>query len=333
MIAPRRLALVVNPCAGGGRALGRLPAVERTLRGAGHDLCVTLTRSLEHADELTAEAVAQERVPVAMGGDGIAGRVAGALSALLPHGATCAGGADHAPGVMGVLPGGRGNDLCRALGLPRDPVAACSVLGSGIPQALDLGVVSSATGEVPFLGIAGIGFDSEVQERVLISRLPLGQAVYLYGALATIARWRPARFSCVVDGSPVVVEGWTVAVCNSGVYGGGMRLAPAARLSDGVLDLVSIATSSRGHFLRVLPKVFRGAHVCDASVSVRPARTVELSADRPFRVFADGDPAGVLPCTVTVRPGAVRVLLPRPSASGTFLAILILVVSPQVRAL
>ena len=309
MIAKRRLALVVNPSAGGGRAVRLLPAVQRTLRDAGHDLHVTMTRSLEHADELTAEALSQERIPVAMGGDGIAGRVAGALSALLPRGA---GGDDSAPGLMGVLPGGRGNDLCRALGLPRDPVAACSILASGVPQALDLGVVSSATGEVPFFGIAGIGFDSEVQERVLTSRLPLGQAVYLYGALATIARWRPARFSCVVDGSAVAVEGWTVAVCNSGVYGGGMRLAPAASMSDGVLDLVSIATSSRGHFLRVLPKVFRGAHVSDTSVSVRPARTVELSADRPFRVFADGDPAGELPCTVTVRPGAVRVLLPAP---------------------
>ncbi|MCW2715175.1 MAG: hypothetical protein JWN88_2222 [Frankiales bacterium] len=302
MIVQRRLQLIVNPSAGGGRSARALPGVERALREAGHDLRTTLTTSLRHADELTEQALYDERVPVAMGGDGIAGRVAGALSLLTPHVAQ--------PGLMGVLPGGRGNDLCRAVGLPRDPVAACAVLGSGVPRALDLGVVSSATGDVPFLGIAGIGFDSEVQERVLTSRLRLGQAVYLYGALATVARWRPARFACRVDGSPFDVEGWTVAVCNSGRYGGGMRLAPDASTEDGVLDVVAIATSSRTHFLRTLPKVFRGTHVSDASVSVRPARKVELSADRPFRVFADGDPAGVLPCTVTVRPAAVRLLLP-----------------------
>jgi len=310
VIVERRLQLIVNPAAGGGRSTRALPAVERMLRDAGHDLRTTLTTSLSHADELTAQALAEERIPVAMGGDGIAGRVAGALSALAPQVGSAGPATDSPPGLMGVLPGGRGNDLCRAVGLPRDPVVACAVLGNGVPRALDLGVVSSTTGEVPFFGIASIGFDSEVQERVLTSRLPLGQAVYLYGALATVARWRPARFTCRVDGSAFDVAGWTVAVCNSGIYGGGMRLAPEASTADGILDVVAIATSSRGHFLRTLPKVFRGEHVHDASVSVRQARTVELAADRPFRVFADGDPAGVLPCTVTVRPAAVRVLLP-----------------------
>ena len=67
---------------------------------------------------------------------------------------------------------------------------------------------------------------------------------------------------------------------------------------------------SRLRFLRALPSLFRGTHVRLPEVAVRTARTVVLDADRPFRVFADGDPAGTLPATVTVRPGAVRVLLP-----------------------
>ncbi|MGZ6792289.1 MAG: diacylglycerol/lipid kinase family protein, partial [Mycobacteriales bacterium] len=178
-----RLQLVVNPAAGGGRALRRLPRVETAL--AGHDLVTTPTRSLEHADELVAQALADERVVVAMGGDGIVGRVAGAVAA---------GG-----GVMGVLPGGRGNDFCRAVGIPRDPVAACRVLTEGVATPVDLGYA----GGTAFVGIASVGFDSEVQERVLTSRLPLGQLVYVYGALATVAGWRPARFTCTVDGEPV----------------------------------------------------------------------------------------------------------------------------------
>ncbi|MGB8649910.1 MAG: diacylglycerol kinase family protein [Mycobacteriales bacterium] len=285
-----RLQLVVNPSAGGGRAAKVLPSVEAAL--SPYDVVVTPTRSLAHADELVAGAVADDRVVVAMGGDGIVGRVAGRVAAL--------------GGVMGVVPGGRGNDFCRSVGIPLDPVKACAVLGSGVETAVDLGYA----GDVAFIGIASIGFDSDVQERVLRTRIPLGQLVYLYGSLATVASWRPARFTCTVDGGPLVVEGWSVAVANSGMYGGGMRLAPSASVTDGLLDVVTSSTTSRLRFLRALPKVFKGTHVDEPSVAVRTATTVVLDADRPFRVFADGDPVATLPCTVTVKPGALRVLLP-----------------------
>jgi len=288
----RRLQLVVNPAAGGGRASRLLPQVEAALIGAGHDLLVTPTRSFEHADELTAQAVAQERVVVAMGGDGIVGRVAGVV-------------AEH-DGLLAVLPGGRGNDFCRTVGIPRDAVEACTVLQTGVERRLDLGYA----GDVAFLGIASIGFDSEVQERALTSRLPLGQLVYLYSSLATVASWRPATFRCTVDGEPLELTGWSVVVANSGVYGGGMRVAPEASLDDGLLDVVTTSVTTRRAFLRALPKVFKGTHVEEPSVQTRTARTVVLDADRAFRVFADGDPVATLPCTVTVRPGAVRVLLP-----------------------
>ena len=290
----RRLQLVVNPSAGGGRGRRLTVPVVAALRRDGHDLVVTPTRSLEHADELVAEAVADDRVVVAMGGDGLVGRVAGTL-----------GG-----GLMAVLPAGRGNDLCRALGVPRRAVEACAVLRTGQERALDLGVVTSATGAVPFLGIASIGFDSDVQERVLTTRLRLGRLVYAYGSLVAVARWAPATFSCTLDGAPLELRGWSVAVSNSGRYGGGMRLAPQASMVDGVLDVVTTSVTGRARFLRSLPTVFRGTHVRQASVAVRPARTVRLDADRPFRVFADGDPVGTLPATVAVRPAAVRVLLP-----------------------
>ena len=285
-----RLQLVVNPTAGGGRAARRLPAVEQAL--SAHDVVVTPTRSLEHADELVAAAVADGRVIVAMGGDGIVGRVAGAAAAL--------------GGTMAVVPGGRGNDFCRAVGIPLDPVAACAVVSTGTPRAIDLGYANGHA----FIGIASIGFDSDCQERGLRTRLPLGQLVYLYSALATVASWKPARFSVDVDGVASTVVGWAVAVSNSGMYGGGMRLAPSASVTDGLLDVVSTSATSRLAFLRALPKVFRGTHVEEDSVTVVTGRTVLLDADRPFRVFADGDPIATLPCEITLRPGALQVLLP-----------------------
>jgi YegS/Rv2252/BmrU family lipid kinase len=289
----RRLQLIVNPTAGRGRARKLLPSVEAALRSAGHDLVVTPTRSLDHADELVAAAMSDDRVAVAMGGDGIVGRVAGGVAA--------------AGGLLGVLPGGRGNDFCRAAGIPLQAVEACAVLAAGEERHLDLGYV----GDAAFVGIASIGFDSAVQERVITSRIPLGDLVYLYGSLVTVASWRPAAFTFRIDGEPANLVGWSVAVSNSGMYGGGMRLAPDASLEDGLLDVVMTSTTSRRTFLRSLPKVFKGTHVDEPSVTVRAARSVELVATEPaYRVFADGDPIGAPPCTVTVRPGALRVLLP-----------------------
>jgi YegS/Rv2252/BmrU family lipid kinase len=285
-----RLQLVVNPAAGGGRASSLLPTVQRAL--AEHDLLVTPTTSLNHADELVAAACADDRVVVAMGGDGMVGRVAGTV---VEHG-----------GVMAVVPGGRGNDFARMVGIPQDPVSAAAAVASGVETAVDVGYVDDRA----FLGIASVGFDSEVQERVLRTKVPLGQLVYLYGALSTVRSWRPAAFRCEVDGVSADVTGWSVVVANSGVYGGGMRIAPMASVTDGSLDVITISASTRRHFLKVLPSVFKGTHVSDPVVSVHRGTTVRLDADRPFRVFADGDPIGALPCTVSVRPGALRLLLP-----------------------
>ena len=286
-----RLQVVVNPAAGGGRASRVLPAVAAALDD--HDVVVTPTRSLEHADELVAAAVADDRVVVAMGGDGIVGRVAGGVAAL--------------NGVMGVIPGGRGNDFCRAVGISRDPVTAARALPTYEASSVDLGYADGRA----FIGIASIGFDSDVQERVLRSKLPLGPLVYLYGSLATVMSWQPAHFRCTVDGAPLDVEGWSVAVANTGMYGGGMHLAPDASITDGQLDVVASSTSSRRDFLRAIPKIFKGTLLEEPTISVRRAREVTLDADRPFRVFADGDPIATLPCTITVRALALSVLLPR----------------------
>jgi YegS/Rv2252/BmrU family lipid kinase len=285
-----RLSLVVNPAAGGGRALKLLPAVERVLEA--HDVVVTQTRSLEHADELAAAAVADDRVVVAMGGDGLVGRVAGAVAG--------------SSGVMAVVPGGRGNDFCRTVGIPLDAAAAAAALPSWTAQPVDLGYAGGRA----FIGIASIGFDSDVQEKVLTSRLPLGNLIYAYGSLAVVAGWKPAQFTITVDGVSSVVEGWNVAVSNTGRYGGGMILAPLASVHDGLLDLVTTSTTSKLTFLRTFPKLFKGTHVDEPSFAVRTVSAVTLDASRPFRVFADGDPIATLPCEVTVAPAAVQVLLP-----------------------
>jgi YegS/Rv2252/BmrU family lipid kinase len=292
--APRAVALIVNPSAGGGRAARALPGVEARLRALGIDAEVDATRDLGHASELAVAAARSGRIVVTLSGDGMLGKVAGALCEV--------------PGaVLGVLPGGRGNDFARVVGIPLDPEAACEVIASGVPQTLDLG----EAGGTPYIGVASLGFDSEANRIANEAPARLGQLVYVYGALRALAGWKPAEFAIEVDGERIRFTGWGVAMANSKAYGGGMLVAPDAELDDGALDVVRLERTSKARFLRkVLPKVFKGEHVHDPSVHVLRGSVVRVESDRPFVVYADGDPVGELPMTFRALPGVVQVLLP-----------------------
>jgi YegS/Rv2252/BmrU family lipid kinase len=295
---PRPVALLVNPSAGGGRALRALPAVEAELRRLGVPFRVERTESVLHACALAVEAAALDEVVVPFSGDGLVGAVAGALR-----------GRETA--VMGILPGGRGNDFARVCGIPRDPVAACAVLAGGEVRPVDVGEVSGTHGAGRvFVGIASLGFDSEANRIANEAPSRLGAFVYAYAALRTLMAWRPATFDVVVDRDRRTLAGWTVAAANASAYGGGMFLAPDAALDDGLLDVVLVAPTSRRQALRCLARVFKGTHVELDSVTVLRGAEVRIAADRPFTVYADGDPIGDLPVTIRAIPGAVRVLLP-----------------------
>lgn len=289
-----KLSLIANPSAGGGRTGRALKGVEQTLTRLGLEHHTEQTRSLAHAQELAADAAAAGEVAVAFGGDGLIAAVAGTLR--------------HTDAVLGVLPGGRGNDFARALGIPLDPVEACGVLASGAVREIDLGIVGSRT----FIGIASCGFDSDANRIANETRVVRGNLVYAYGAIRALISWRPAQFDVTIDGgAPRRVTGYTIAAANSKAYGGGMLLAPEASLEDGMLDVVIVGDVPKLTFLRLLPTVFKGTHTRQPSVQVLRAAEVKISADRPFTMFADGDPIAELPVAVSVIPSAVRVIAPR----------------------
>jgi YegS/Rv2252/BmrU family lipid kinase len=291
--AVRKVLLIASPSSGGGKVPALLPAVSARLAELEVEQRTVMTRDIAHARELTREALAGGEIPVAFGGDGLAGAVAGAAS-------------EHPGAVIGVLPGGSGNDFCRHMGIPGDAVAACEAIARGEPRAIDVGEANGAR----FLGIASLGFDSEANAAANRAPRIFGRAIYLYGALVALARWKPAWFELRAGQRSERFDGWSVVCANTSVYGGGMFIAPDASVEDGVLDVVLTRGRSRARFLAAFPKVLKGEHVREPNVSVFRAREVEVSASRPFTVYADGDPIAELPLVVRVLPGAVRVLLP-----------------------
>ncbi|MEA2264981.1 MAG: hypothetical protein QOE27_564 [Solirubrobacteraceae bacterium] len=285
--------LIVNPSSGGGRGARILPVVERTLAALGVVATTHATRDLDDARRLARDAAAAGCLAIALGGDGLVGAVAGAL-------------ADQPAGRLGIVPGGRGNDLARVLGIPTDPAAACAVIAGGTLRDLDLGAVDGRF----FACIASAGFDSEANRIANDAPSWLGGLVYAYGALRALVTWKPATFHVAVDGTERTYSGYSVIAANTRCYGGGMCIAPDAQLDDGRLDVVVTEHVGRLRFLVKMPKVFKGTHVREPTVHVLRGREVAISADRPFTLYADGDPIAELPATVRAVAGAVRVLVP-----------------------
>jgi len=291
------LALLVNPASAGGKTLKLLPAVEQVLDARRAVFRVQRTKDLEHGVEQALRAVEAGELPVVMSGDGLVGAVGGAMA-----------GAET---PLGIIPGGRGNDLARVLGIPNDPEEAVAALFAGHSRRIDVGEANGKR----FLGIVSVGFDSECNRRANEVKLIRSNLVYVYSLFRTMVSWKPARFTIRIDDERNRLTGYSVSVANNSTYGGGMRIAPSADLEDGLFDVIAIGDIGKLRYLANLPKVFKGTHVDDEDVNVFRASRLELSASRPFPVYADGEHLTDLPVSLRVLPRALSVLTPAPAAA------------------
>lgn len=291
----RQFTAVVNPTAGAATGAAALLALARHLREEGAELRTEYSRSLDHARELARDAGREGRVVLAVGGDGIAGGVGGALSGT---GAT-----------LGLVPAGRGNDFARALGLPRDPAALARVLLHGEPRPVDTMEVRSALHDrTVVLGSVYAGVDALANRHANRSRLLKGSVSYYAGGLRAVAGWRPARYRVTVDGEEHTHTGFTVVAANSGFYGSGRVIAPDARVDDGLLDVVMIEHAPRRLFFTLMNELKTGAHVRRPQVRILRGGEIRIEADRDIPYGADGEVDAVLPVTARVLPGALNVL-------------------------
>jgi YegS/Rv2252/BmrU family lipid kinase len=291
-IAGTPLTLLVNPHSAGGRTLKLLPKIEAALDARRAVFRVERTRSLEHGVDLALRAVELGEVPVVVSGDGLIGAVGGAMA-----------GAET---PLGLIPGGRGNDLARALDIPSEPEAAVDVVLAGHSRRIDVGEANGKR----FLGIVSVGFDSECNRLANETNFIRGNLVYAYSMVRTLIGWRSARFTIVTAGERKRLTGYFVDVANNSVYGGGMYIAPDAEIDDGLFDVVAITEVGKLRFLRGLREVLKGTHLDKEEVTTFRASRLELDASRPFPVYADGDHLTDLPVSLRVLPRCLSILVP-----------------------
>ncbi|AEF40048.1 diacylglycerol/lipid kinase family protein [Hoyosella subflava] len=282
--------MLVNPASGGGSAIEAVKPVAERLRDAGANVTVTYSTGKARSREMIPDSVSRGEVIVAVGGDGMVGSLAGAVA--------------KTGGTLGIVPTGRGNDFARQLGLPKDPEGVARVLLDGKPQPVD---IIEAAGET-VVGSVYAGVDSLASALVDRAQWLPRPLQYPYAAVRALATFPPQRYVVTVDGNRSRFTGCTVVVANSGFYGSGMHVAPRADPTDGLLDVVMIAASSRIRLIAAMPTVYKGTHLGRPEVIWVRGKEVTIECEGSVDAYGDGDWLAPLPVTATVREHALQVM-------------------------
>jgi diacylglycerol kinase (ATP) len=298
---PDSLLVIVNPTAGGGRAARLVPWLHARL-ALRPDARLEITARAGDAEKIAAGfASADGGRIVAVGGDGTIQEVVNGIMAA---------GSETAS--LGIVPVGTGNDLARSMGLPGDPAAAWTVAVGHGERRVDVMLALGNDGRQRWFGSAGgIGFDAQVAAAMAVrSGWQRGRAGYLLTTLSELRRFDNRSIELDVDGVTATPQVLFVAIANGEYYGGGMRIAPGARVDDGLLDVCVVGDVSRMTALRQLANLYRGTHVHHPRVTMRRGRIVTISGDPSTLIHLDGEPFGGLPVRITVHDAALTVAAP-----------------------
>lgn len=304
--------LIVNPASAAGRTGRHFDAIARAVRANVGDFECAFTKARGDGVRLAREARdAGAGLVVAVGGDGTASEVIDGL---------VEGASRPAGPLFGFIPRGTGGDFRRTIGLAGDVASAARTLAWGDEAILDLGRIAFAgpdgTRQVRhFANVAGFGVSGVVSAAVNQgTKLPSGKLAFMLASARALLSWsdRPVRWRA--DEGPWQEERLTaLSVCNGRYFGGGMRVAPDARMDDGLFDVVVWKGLGLADFVTKKRMLYDGTHVELPNTRVLRARTVEAEplegAEVPLDV--DGEAPGFLPARFTILPGALRIRVGR----------------------
>jgi YegS/Rv2252/BmrU family lipid kinase len=261
---------------------------------------VLFTKHRGDAAALAGEAARKgAKLIIACGGDGTVSEVAnGILSS----------GKDA---ELGILPSGTGGDFRRTLEIPSRSRDAARVLRNGRTVRIDVGRVSfvdnnGAEAMRYFVGVASCGMSTKVIERVKADEISFASSM-----LQTAMRNEAIRLVVQLDDThdhQLTVS--NLCIANARYFGGGMKIAPDAKLTDGKFDVVSVGDLSALKIFTSAPRVYLGLHLSMPEVSHALARKITVRpADRSKEVALeiDGELPGRLPATFQIIPEALRV--------------------------
>ena len=340
--AETRPLVIANPAAGRGRTGRGLSPLIAAIRGAVGELDVAETGRRGDATTLAA-AAARDRRPlvIGLGGDGTLDEIVnGLLGAPAATGAgPGAGGAGAGDSrrdaaslpALGIVGTGTGGDYGRSLGIPHELGAYLTALAGDAERTVDVGWarfpdLSGEPVERHWINVLSAGLGGLVDRYTAATPAFVGgRLAYAQATLRAIVACRRVRLACryiAPDGErrELSLDAHAVAICNGRTFGGGMNIAPMARLDDGLLEVIAFQTATRWRLVGRFRTVYSGTHVLEPGVDHFTCRELELrptsppTARRPragfFPLDVDGDALGDVPVTAGVARAALRVRAP-----------------------
>lgn len=303
--------LIVNPESASGRTGRHFDKIAAAVRAAVGEFECAFTTARGDGKRLAQEAVAAGgKLVVAVGGDGTASEV---IDGLLDEGKL-----RDPESTFGFIPRGTGGDLRRTLGLAENLQEAARALASDRTVVADLGRVAFVGHDGSkhlrhFANVSGVGVSGLVVRKVNDGvKLPSGKLSFMLASARALLGWsdRPVRWRA--DGGPWQETRITaLSVCNGRYFGGGMMVAPEARMDDGLFEVVEWTGLGITDFVTKKSMLYDGTHVRLPNTRVVRARTVEVEpvGDTELLLDVDGEGPGRAPARWDLLPKALRIRL------------------------
>lgn len=295
---PGKVAVILNPTAGRNRAESLWNDVSPKIKSHVGEVTLYETTGKNSGVSLTQTAIREGAATIlAAGGDGTIHEVVNGL-----YGTEVG---------LAVLPIGTGNDFARTIGI-HNLDSALHALIEGTTTMVDVIQWSREGDSFYAINVAGCGFDAEVAYRINSGfRWISGTGAYMEAIVQVLCTYTAKRVTLIHDHGELTVEAMLVAVANAQCYGGGMKIAPLANISDGLLDIVVVQSVSKLEFLRTFPKVFAGGHLNHPRVLNFRTRSIKIEGSPDVLILADGEHIGNCPVTFSIAPKKIKCCVPK----------------------
>jgi diacylglycerol kinase (ATP) len=291
--------VIVNPAAGANSTYRKWPAIQSCMKNSGLSFDYEFTEGKGHGIELARAAAGDGyRYLVSVGGDGTVHEVANGILQSPNARKT----------LMGIVSTGTGSDLARTLGVSLDYTSSCSALTGPRRLDIDMGYVEYRLKGQPctryFINSAGIGFDATVVAAT--EQLPKffgGTIPYLTGLVRSFLFYRNKNVTFRIGEKPVEkARVLSIVVANGRFFGGGMQIAPEARVDDGLFDIVVVGNFGKIELLRIFPRVYKGTHLTYPKIRLEKDTRIDIESSQNFLLHADGELLGEGPVSFKIIP-------------------------------
>jgi diacylglycerol kinase (ATP) len=297
--------VIVNPAAGASTTYKKWSLIHSLLKSTGLAFDYQFTEGKGHGIELAREAAERGYdFMVAVGGDGTIHEVANGIMQS----------PNIAKAALGIVGTGTGGDLVRSIGLPHDYALACSKLTSEHRMTVDLGLVQYVQNKQAkqrfFINSAGIGFDATVVKAT--EQLPKffgGTLPYLVGLAHSFIGYKNKTVTIRIGEMIEKIRVLSIVVANGGYFGGGMHVAPEARLDDSLLDTVIVGDFGKIELLKTFPRVYKGTHLSHPKIRLEKVTSISIESSKSFLLHADGELLGEGPASFSILPGALNLVI------------------------